>query len=72
MEEIIIDFSKQTVNAADAPLLEYLVNKAKKDGVQIGVPWSGDVYNYLFENEKANVDLAPVFGFDIFSEEIVL
>ena len=37
-----------------AMILEAITEKSRNDGLQIGVPWSKPVYDYLFESEAAS------------------
>ncbi len=42
-------------------ILDAITDKARKDGVQLGVPWTKEVYNYLFE-ASPDADLEEILG----------
>ncbi len=42
-------------------ILEAITDKARKNGVQIGVPWTKEVYDYLFE-ASPDADLEEILG----------
>lgn len=72
MEEIKAVFNQNNISPNEKALLDMVTNKAKKDGVQVGVVWDKSVYDYLFENNKADIDLNDLFGFEIYpTDEIV-
>lgn len=69
MEEI--DYREiANVSPQDRAILEKIVSLSKANGVQIGVPWSQEVYSYLFENELSPFDETGILGMDILAEEI--
>ena len=50
MEEIKIGLSPSEGSGLD--LLQQMTERSKENGVQIGVPWTKFVYNYLFEQSS--------------------
>ena len=69
MEEIKAVFSSTNISDNDKALLDFVTNRAKKDGVQVGVVWDKIVYDYLFENNKVDIDYEDVFGFELLPAE---
>ena len=65
MEEIKAVFNSSNISDNDKALLDFVTNRAKKDGVQVGVVWDKIVYDYLFENHKVDIDYEDFFDFDI-------
>ncbi|MBQ0072218.1 MAG: hypothetical protein KBS81_10280 [Spirochaetales bacterium] len=62
MEEIKIDFSNFKPTPEEMAYYDLLIEKSKKDGVQIGFSWNKKVYNYLFESGIEGIDLSQIFG----------
>ena len=60
MEEIQLEdaFGYEDIGVV---ILNAITDKARKEGVQIGVPWSKEVYDYLFETSQES-DLEAIFG----------
>lgn len=69
MEEIKVVFNNSNISDNDKALLDFVTNKSKKDGVQVGVVWDKVVYDYLFENTKVDIDYEDVFGYEILPAE---
>ena len=61
MEEIRFDSFGAGLNSLGLSILQEITEKSKKNGVQIGVPWSKDVYRYIFE-------LSPVEDIEVILE----
>ncbi len=49
MEEIRFDSLGADLSGLGLSILQDLTERSKQKGVQIGVPWSKDVYRYIFE-----------------------
>ncbi len=60
MEEIKLDEAFGETGA-DNYFLNALTERARRLGIQIGVPWTKDVYNYLFES-TTEADLEEILG----------
>lgn len=58
MEEIFLDSVEDL--GAGFSFLNEITEKSKSDGVQMGVPWTQSVYEYLFELPFAQ-DFAMIF-----------
>lgn len=71
MEEIKAVFNSSSIDENEKALLDFVTNKSKKDGVQVGVVWDKLVYDYLFENQ-VEIDYEDLFGFDIVSAEEIM
>lgn len=65
MEEIKIDFSTFKPTPEEIAYYDMLVEKSKREGVQIGVSWNQKVYNYLFESGIQGIDLSQIFQQDL-------
>ncbi|MBO8435536.1 MAG: hypothetical protein IAA97_00955 [Spirochaetes bacterium] len=59
MEEIKLDEVFDGLDGQNL-FLNTLTERARKIGIQIGVPWTKNVYNYLFETTET--DLEEIFG----------
>ena len=64
VEEIKIDFSNPANQGMDLALFRYIMDRAKSDGPQMGIPWNKEVYNYIFESEIA-LKLESLLGYEI-------
>ena len=53
MEEIRFDSFGADLSSLGLSFLQEITEKSKQNGVQIGVPWSKDVYRYIFELSPA-------------------
>ena len=60
MEEIKLEDAFGYTNIEMA-ILEAITDKARKEGTQIGVPWTKEVYDYLFENSQ-DADIEEILG----------
>ncbi len=60
MEEITFDEAFGQEGIAKA-ILASITEKARTDGIQIGIPWSKDVYDYLLE-ASAEADIEEILG----------
>lgn len=60
MEEIRLEdaFGYEDIGVA---VLNAITDKARKEGVQIGVPWTKEVYDYLFETSPDS-DIEEILG----------
>lgn len=60
MEEIKLEdaFGYGDIGSA---VLDAITDKARKEGIQIGVPWTKAVYDYLFES-SSDADLEEILG----------
>ena len=60
MEEIKLEdaFGYDDIGIA---IFNAITDKARKEGVQIGVPWTREVYDYLFETSP-DADLEEILG----------
>lgn len=60
MEEIKLEdsFGYDDIGIA---IFNAITEKARKEGVQIGVPWTKEVYDYLFE-VSPDTDLEEILG----------
>ncbi len=59
MDERNYEPSEIDLGSVGLSYLQELTEKSKEFGVQIGVPWAKDVYEYLFEQGNA-VDLQAI------------
>ena len=69
MEEIKVVINSSTVSEQDRAILDFVINRSKHNGAQVGTVWDKFVYDYLFESNIVNIDLEDVFGFDLFQTE---
>ena len=60
MEEIKLEDAFGYTNIEMA-ILEAITDKARKEGTQIGVPWTKEVYDYLFE-ASPEADIEEILG----------
>ncbi len=60
MEEIKLEdaFGYTDIGLA---IIDAITDKARKEGVQLGVPWTKEVYNYLFESAP-EADVEEILG----------
>ena len=68
MEDIFADLTSDD-QMNDMQLINQIIQKSLYDGVQIGVPWSKNVYNYIFETD-AIVDIANLMDMNIVIDDI--
>ena len=60
IEEIKIDDIDLGGDYGELDLFRYIIDKSKNEGPQTGVPWSKDVFNYIFESNVAfNLENLP-------------
>lgn len=57
-------------NPAELKFIQSLIDKSIDNGVQVGVPWTEDVYKYIFESD-ANLELASLLNMNVEIAEIV-
>ena len=69
MEEIKVVINSSTVSEQDRAILDFVINRSKHTGAQVGIVWDKFVYDYLFESNIVNIDLEDVFGCDLFQTE---
>lgn len=67
MDEIKADISDYS--PADIVLLQNIINRSLSNGAQIGISWTKDVYDYIFESD-CNFDLSALLNMDIEITEI--
>lgn len=68
MEEVFADFlSDDQMN--NMKLLDQIMQKSVSNGVQIGVPWNKEVYDYLFESGE-NIDLSNILNMNVIVAEV--
>ncbi len=67
MDEIKADISDYS--PADIVLLQNIINRSLSNGAQIGISWTENVYNYIFESD-CNFDLSALLNMDIEVTEI--
>ena len=68
MEEVFADFlSDDQMN--NMKLLDQIIQKSVSNGVQIGVPWNKEVYDYLFESGE-NIDLSNILNMNVIVAEV--
>ncbi len=68
MEEVFADFlSDDQIN--NMKLLDQIMQKSVCNGVQIGVPWNKEVYDYLFESGE-NIDLSDILNMNVIVAEV--
>ena len=69
MEEIKFDFSN-IANQNSMVLFDYIIKKASKEGVQLGISWDKEVYDYLFENNPRMIDIDKLLGLNTLEIEL--
>lgn len=62
MDEIKFEVKNVVINKQDLAFLNYVAREALNKGVQVGIPWSANVYKYLFETAYP-IDYAKVLGY---------
>lgn len=67
MDEIKADISDYS--PTDIVLLQNIINRSLNNGAQIGISWTKDVYDYIFES-NCNLDLSSLLNVDIEVTEI--
>lgn len=64
MEEIKVDLASLASQTNSLALFNYIIDKSRRDGVQIGVTWNKEVYDYLFES-GININVENILGYHI-------
>lgn len=75
MEEIILDPVDMALLQNDNNQLNFIIDKSKIDGAQVGVTWNVKVFNYLFESGLSESEISQIMGINEINydnEEIML
>lgn len=64
MEEIKVDLASLASQTNNLALFNYIIDKSRSEGVQIGVTWNKEVYDYLFES-GININVENILGYHI-------
>ena len=68
MDEVYADFLPDN-QMNNMQFLNQIIQKSLCNGVQIGIPWNKDVYEYIFESGDG-VSLASILNMNVIVAEI--